>query len=241
MSDTPTADVQATDATTGQEPTPTPNDVAAQAVGTNPNLDDNGNDPAAQTPPAETPAETFDREYVEKLRKEAAQYRTKAKEIEDTKAAELDAFKQEMAKALGLVDNTEADPAALLEAAQAERDKMAEQLHTYQRDNALRDAIKNVDGKVDETLLHAVLNQNNAFRELEITSDDYTEQVSALVATAIENHPSLLVQVTPTASGVDPTNTHTGADRKITEADLAKMSPREIYDAQRSGKLDHLY
>lgn len=231
MSDTTTADVQATDATTGQEPTPTPNDMAAQATPEH---------PAPETPPAETPAETFDREYVEKLRKEAASYRTRAKEIEDTKAAELDAFKQEMAKALGLVEDTADDPAALLEAAQAERDKMAEQLNAYRRDDAIRTALKNVDGKVDETLLHAVLNQNNAFRELEITSDDYTEQVSALVATAIENHPSLLVQVTPTASGVDPTNTNTGADRKITQADLETMTSREIYEAQKAGKLNHL-
>ena len=45
--------------------------------------------------PAPTPApETFDREYVEKLRKEAATYRTQAKELEDAKqAAEAEALK----------------------------------------------------------------------------------------------------------------------------------------------------
>ena len=231
MSENTPADVQATEATTGQEPTPTPADLAAQAT---------PEPPAPETPTAETPAETFDREYVEKLRTEAAKYRTRAKEIEDTKAAELDAFKQEMAKALGLVEDTADDPAALLEAAQAERDKMAEQLNAYRRDDAIRTALKNVDGKVDETLLHAVLNSNNAFRELEITSDDYADQVSAMIATAIENHPSLIVQATPPASGVDTTNTNTGADRKITREDLANMTATEINQAARDGKLNHL-
>jgi hypothetical protein len=45
--------------------------------------------PTPEESQADTPeVETFDRAYVEKLRREAAQYRTRAKELEDAKTAE---------------------------------------------------------------------------------------------------------------------------------------------------------
>lgn len=224
------AEATTEETTTGEQQgvTVTPNDVAAN---TQP-------DPAG-----ETAQETFDREYVEKLRKEAAQYRTKAKEIEEAKAAELDAFKQDMAKTLGLVEDTQ-DPKALLDAATqreqeaaAERDKLAQELNQFRQQNAITAAAP--EG-VDTDLLNAVLSANKALDQLDPTADDYAQQVNAAVNAVIEKHPSLRTQAVPHASGVDPTNTNTGAQKRITEEDLATMSSTEIYEAQKAGKLNHL-
>lgn len=224
------AETSTTEPTTGEQQgaTVTPNDVAA-----NTQPDHAG----------ETAQETFDREYVEKLRKEAAQYRTKAKEVEEAKAGELDAFKQEMAKALGLVEDTQ-DPKALLDAATqreqeaaAERDKLAQELNQFRQQNAVQAAAPQ---GVDTDLLNAVLSANKALDQLDPTADDYAQQVNSAVNAVIEKHPSLRTQAVPHASGVDPTNTNTGAQKTLTREDLNDMSAEDINKAVREGRLNHL-
>lgn len=224
------AEATTTEATTGEQQgaTVTPNDVAAN---TQPETS------------GETAQETFDREYVEKLRKEAAQYRTKAKEVEEAKAGELDAFKQEMAKALGLVEDTQ-DPKALLDAATqreqeaaTERDKLAQELNQFRQQNAVQAAAPQ---GVDTDLLNAVLSANKALDQLDPTADDYAQQVNAAVNAVIEKHPSLRTQAVPHASGVDPTNTNTGAQKTLTREDLNDMSAEDINKAVREGRLNHL-
>lgn len=239
MSDT-TADVSQVDASEVQV---TPNDVANAADITQRAQADA--DAVVGAGDAADKPETFDRAYVEKLRAEAASHRTKAKEIEEAKASELEAFKQDMAKALGLVEDTTDDPAKLLEAAtkreseiQAERDKYANEIREYRQSDAIR-AASDTAKVTDPKLLEAVLKSNNAFTELDITTDDYGTQVAAMVAEAVQKHPAL-AQVAPTASGVDTSTTNTGAGQQLTREDLAKMSSTEINQAAREGKLNHL-
>lgn len=188
--------------------------------------------------------ETFDRDYVEKLRKEAAQYRTKAKEIEESKAGELDAFKQQIGKALGLVEDDTDDPAKLLEAATkreqeiaAERDTYLAQIADFKRNEALNDVAKTA-GVGDLTLLKGALALNNQYQALDINADDYSAQVAEIVTQTLTSHPAL-AQVAHT-SGIDTSTTNSGAARQLTREDLANMTSAEINKAAREGKLNHL-
>lgn len=192
--------------------------------------------------------ETFDRDYVEQLRKEAASYRTKAKELEDqftTTKTEKDDLIQQIGKALGLVDDQTDDPAKLLEAATKreqelaqERDDTARQLREYRQRDAIREA--STTAKItDHALLEAVLKTNNAFNALDINADDYQAQVAQFITEAVQQHPAL-AQVAPTASGVDTSTTNSGAKGQLTREDLANMTSAEINQAAREGKLNHL-
>lgn len=232
------AEATTTEATTGNEgqvATVTPNDVAANTQ---------------PEPSGETAQETFDREYVEKLRKENATYRTKAKEYSqqvsetaEAKEAEKNELIQQIGKALGLVEDTQ-DPKALLDAATqreqeaaAERDKLAQELNQFRQQNAVQAA---APAGVDTDLLNAVLSANKALDQLDPTADDYAQQVNAAVNAVIEKHPSLRTQAVPHASGVDPTNTNTGAQKTLTREDLNDMSAEDINKAVREGRLNHL-
>lgn len=115
---------------------------------------------------------------------------------------------------------------------------LAEKLATYQRNAAVQAAAA---GKVsDPVLLNALLNQDADFTALDPADADYADQVSAAVARQIEAHPTLRAQAA--ASGVDTSTTRTpDHTHQITADDIAKMTPQEIYDAQKAGKLNHLY
>ncbi|QNE90260.1 hypothetical protein H0194_04585 [Corynebacterium incognita] len=227
----------------GQEPTPTPNDIAP----TQP-------EPTNQAEPVQ--AESVDQlpdwaqQEIRKAREEAAKYRTKAKsaaeEVQNKAQAERDQLIQQIGKQLGLVEDDTSDPEKLLTAAQEqakaaaeERDKMAQQLASYRRDAAVRGVIGNVDGKVDADLLTAVLNSDNAYAALDVNADDFDAQVAQIVTQKLEAHPNL-IQAIHKASGVDTSNTNRG-NQAITMADLQKMTSKEIYEAQKAGKLNHLY
>ncbi|MFS0181341.1 hypothetical protein ACL1EX_04610 [Corynebacterium striatum] len=234
---------------------------SSQAQETNPQ--DNATQQPAQEP-ATTPepqqASSVDQlpEWAQKeirtARDEAAKYRTKAKSAAETAAeeaqakaqAERDALIQNIGKQLGLVEEETTDSEALIkaavereQAAAKQRDELQEQLNTYRRNDAVRTAVSKVDGQVDTDLLSAVLNSDNAFTQLDVNADDFDAQVAQIVTSKIESHPSL-IQAIHKASGVDTSNTTRG-NRAITMADLQKMTSKEIYEAQKAGKLDHLY
>lgn len=194
---------------------------------------------------------------IRSLRNEAANYRTRSKDVEAAKADELKAAQekaeqernqliQDIGKKLGLVEDETNDPQKLIEAAvereQAaakERDQMRDTLTKYRRNDAMRSAVEKVDGNVDTTLLNALLNSDNAYTQLDVDADDFESQVEKIVTQKLESHPSL-IQAIHKASGVDTSNTNRG-NRAITMADLQKMTSKEIYEAQKAGKLDHLY
>lgn len=194
---------------------------------------------------------------IRSLRDESAKYRTRSKDAEAAKADELKAAQekaeaernqliQDIGKKLGLVEDETNDPQKLIEAAvereQAaakERDEMRDTLTKYRRNDAMRSAVEKVDGTVDTTLLNALLNSDNAYTQLNVDADDFESQVETIVTQKLESHPSL-IQAIHKASGVDTSNTNRG-NQAITLADLEKMTSKEIYEAQKAGKLDHLY
>ncbi|MGV0870025.1 hypothetical protein [Corynebacterium kalidii] len=228
------ANTEATEppADTGEQTQVTPGDVAAAAQEA---AADNGQEPTDQTTDTELP--DWVRDKLAKANAEAAKYRTRAKDAESAKDSELDALRTQLGKALGLVEDDTQDPDKLIEAATAERDKMAQQLNEYRQADAVRAA---ADGKTsDVTLLTALLQSDKAFAELDTSADDYAAQVAELVDAKITAHPALKAQAA--ASGVDTSTTNTGSNKQITEADLANMSSQEIYDANKAGKLNHLY
>lgn len=242
MSDTTaTSEAAATEVTeqpadTGDQATQvTPGDVAARS-GQEPTAD-NGQEPTTDQTTDGTELPDWVRDKLAKANAEAAKYRTRAKDAETAKTSELDALKQQLGKALGLVDDDTQDPDQLIQAATAERDSMAQKLQEYQQKDAITSAAS--DKTSDVSLLTALLQSDKAFAELDTSADDYSAQVADLVEAKITAHPALKAQAA--ASGVDTSTTNTGSNKQITEADLANMSSQEIYDANKAGKLNHLY
>lgn len=188
---------------------------------------------------------------IRDLRDENAKNRVKAKTTAEQAQAERDQLIQQIGKTLGLVPD-ESNPEALLKAAQeqaesanAERDKMAAQLATYQRNEAVNAALADEKGnpiKVDTTLLNALLAQDNAFNQLDLTASDYKEQVSKHIAETLSQHPQLKAQAAPPASGVDPTTTSNAnnENKLYTREELRTMPASEVNRLFREGKLNHL-
>ncbi len=218
----------------------------------------------AQTPtPADMPATnktgepdtvdslpTWAQSLIKDLRDENGKHRNKAKTAAEEAAQrekELatqarDQLVNDLAKALGIGGDDEQDPQALLDSANektAEQEKRIDELvgqvNGYKRDAAIDAAIG--DRNVNKKLLKAVLASDNALDGLDVTDDNFADQVSEAVNEAIKNTPEL-VQATPGKSGIDPTNTKT--DQPITRDDLKTMSSEDINQAVRDGRLDHL-
>lgn len=210
--------------------------------------------PSANEPASVDQLPEWAQKEIRTARDEAAKYRTKAKSAAETAAeeaqakaqAERDALIQSIGKQLGLVEEETTDSEALIkaavereQAAAKQRDELQEQLNTYRRNDAVRTAVSKVDGRVDTDLLSAVLNSDNAYTQLDVDADDFDAQVAQIVTQKLESHPSL-IQAIHKASGVDTSNTNRG-NQAITMADLQQMTSKEIYEAQKAGKLDHLY
>lgn len=226
---------ETTDATptATEQPQVTPADLAPAAQETAP---DTGQEP--QTTDTTDQLPDWAREKLAKANAEAAKYRTRAKDTEHAKAAEFEAYKQELGKKLGLIEDDQPAPDDLIAAAEKRATEAAHQLATYQRRDAIRTAAA---GKVADTdILTALLNQDSEFTALDPSADDYAEQVSALIDAQLTAHPALKAQVVSPASGVDTSTTSTATAPKITREDLKNMTPAEINKAAREGKLKHL-
>ena len=224
----------------------TPNDVQPQAQPTEPV--EPASEPAVPNSVDELP--DWAQSEIRKAREEAAKYRTRAKdtaeEVEAKAKAEREELIQTLGRQLGLVEDETNDPDKLLTAAQEqaqaaakERDELANQLANYRRKDAVSQALSKVDGTVDTALLNAVLASDNAYQQLDINADDFQDQVSNIITNTIESHPSL-VQATHKASGVDTSNTRSGAAKPLTREDLAGMTASEINEAVKNGQLSHL-
>ena len=224
----------------------TPNDVQPQAQPAEPV--EPASEPAVPNSVDELP--DWAQSEIRKAREEAAKYRTRAKDTAEEVAAKAKAEREELVQTLGrqlgLVEDETNDPDKLLTAAQEqaqaaakERDELANQLANYRRKDAVSQALSKVDGTVDTALLNAVLASDNAYNALDINADDFQDQVSNIITNTIESHPSL-VQATHKASGVDTSNTRSGAAKPLTREDLAGMTADEINAAVKDGRLSHL-
>jgi hypothetical protein len=167
--------------------------------GTNPNPNPTPDpDPApSPNPPPDPPAgqgegqgrqqggdgqkpETFDRQYVESLRRENASYRTKANELEN----QFNTFRSGIAKALG-IEQEEPDPKTLQQQLDAERNQTRRfRLQNTVLTNSLRQG-------ADPELMWAHLYASGTLEDIDLSSADANQQIAAAVEQAMGINPKL--------------------------------------------------
>lgn len=181
-------------------------------------------EPPATPEVAPEPAETFDRNYVEKLRKESASYRERAKE----KEGELNSFLEKL-KGLTGGGEEEQTPEQLIQAANERAEQAAKELQTLKTERAIQDAA----GKhnADTTVLLPLLRGLGAFDALDPTADDYTSQVETLVAETVEKFPQVKTSRVPASSGNAPTPTPHESTKYLNEDDLLRMQEAGEHEA----------
>lgn len=195
------------------------------------------------TADAGTQAEGNEGDYdakISKLNAEAAKWRTKFREQEESSAklqSDFEAFKGSVAKAVGLTDEEPA-PEDLVKQWETKAKESEERYTQLVRRTALNEAI--TKAKADPTLTAPFVRGSEAFAALDPTADDYAAQVTAIVEQAVENTPKLRAQVAPTSSGNAPTPNDNSA-RQYTLEDVDKMDEYQIYELNQQGKLDHLF
>lgn len=189
--------------------------------------------------PAEDPApaaKTYDEKYVHKLRDENAKYRTRlrddVKKAREEAAQEArDAFARDLLGGMGLLeDENEVDPTEAINLANARAEEAAERLRNYEIKDALRTAADKHGG--DMSLLYPHLLGTDVLLELNPDDDDFADQVSAVVESALDKHPKLKVATkspaAPVRSGGDLSGGNNdpkkGGDPESIEAIRARRS-----------------
>jgi hypothetical protein len=134
---------------------------------------------------------------IKRANAQAQRYRMELREAQQTQEkalGELEAFKNSIAKALGLKpDDEQPDPAALAQQI-AERDARIADLT---RRSALTDALHAVQAK---PIARAAILGDGVLDTLDLTADDYPAQVAAAVAKYVEENDLKVGQV-PAKSG----------------------------------------
>lgn len=183
--------------------------------------------------------ETFSKEYVEKLRREAAGYREKAK---TDAAAAADAARseitQQLGKALGLVkDDEKADPEALVAQAQADRQAAIDDANATKRDLAvLRNADKH-DANTEE-----LLDSSGFLRKLaalDPSDAEFASQVDALIKDTVDGNPAKFKRAQVATSTGGGNHSGEGASQ-LSREQLAALPPAERLKAAREGRLQSL-
>lgn len=235
MSDTTITPNDVASTTPPAEPAPAADTSVQDGAAPATVADDQAQATSADTPPAET--KTFDADYVEKLRKESAKYRTERK-AESERAEALETKMNSIIDGLkGLTgDKPEAqNPEDIIAAITAERDQATTQLNQFRIDQAVTKAA--ADAGADTELATLVLKGKGALNDLDPTASDFAEQVSALVAAEVEANPKLkAVQGAPKSSGSAPEDSTSPRNGQLTRDDMRKMSAREINEAVRAGR-----
>lgn len=201
-------------------------------------------DPAPAGDPAPTPEveatpeqDMFDRDYVERIRSEAADYRTKRNAERDRATA----LEQELAKyrdglkALTGESEPEQSPEDIIAALTQERDQASQQLAQMRTESALAAAA--TQAGADAELLTLVLKGKGALTNLDPNTDDYTAQIAALVNEEVAANPKLkATPAVPQSSGSTPEDTASPRTGQLTRGDMANMTPREINEAVAAGR-----
>ena len=216
------------------EENPTPEAVEATPVSAE------GQEPTATTAPTPQGEAPVEDDRIKKLNAESARYRTERNEYK-TQVQDLSAKYEQIIKGLstltGQESEGETDPQKVIDAAIAERDQARAEVKTMKITGDLRAEFSKQN--TDPALTLAVLKADGLLDTLDPTADDYPAQVAALVSDVVEKNPRLRTQVVPPSSGQSPTPSDNG-QKRITVDDLEKMTPQEIYEAQKAGKLTHL-
>ncbi|MHA6554698.1 hypothetical protein ACX3U9_01860 [Corynebacterium pyruviciproducens] len=176
-------------------------------------------------------AETF-KKKISKLNHENARYRSERNAARE----QLDALVSKLAKISGNDTDDEVSPEQALEKMRQERDSYATQLRAL---NIERDVTNVAREKHMRTkLLLTLLKGEGKLAELNPESEDYRSQVERLIDDAVQEFPELKTQAVSQRSG-QPANSQ-GVTPKITAEQLEHMSAKEIYAAQKAGKLNHI-
>ena len=198
---------------------------------------------AVPTPePASTP-ETADSEWsvetlpagaqkmIRDLRAEAAGNRTKATE----QATALETTRDAIAKALGL--KGEDDPVKAAQTAAEQRDAAQLEAKKTRIENAvLRMANKN---GADPDSLTDSRSFMSALEALDSAAADFREQVDAAIKKAVESNPNLKIAAPPARSS-GPVGGGKPQAGQLDREDLKDMSPEQIEEARKAGRLDEL-
>lgn len=176
-------------------------------------------------------AEAF-KKKISKLNHENAKYRNERNAARE----QLNDLVSKLAKISGNDTDDDVSPEQALEKMRQERDSYATQLRAL---NIERDVTSIAQEKHTRTkLLLTLLKGEGKLAELNPESEDYRSQVERLIDDAVQEFPELKTQAVSQRSG-QPANSQ-GVTPKITAEQLEHMSAKEIYAAQKAGKLNHI-
>jgi hypothetical protein len=165
---------------------------------------------------------------IANLRADLDKAKGKTTEIETRSKAQLD----QIAKALGL--KSDADPVEL----QKQLDTRASEARQARLELAVYRAAKTAGADADALLdSRAFL---AAMADVDLAAADADSKIDAAVKAAVKANGKLAAApAAPGKSGAEITG-GTGTGEKITEEQLAKMTPQQITEALQAGKLAHL-
>ena len=161
-----------------------------------------GQDPVeTQEKPVDT--ETFSKDYVEKLRKENAKYRTGKKTVED-QVAKLIADQQKIKAKLGVTDEEE-DPLTRIE-------KLNKENRELKIGSFVSKKIRT--SGLDETLTMALLKSSEFFSELDLDDPSAEQKIKDELVKLEKKHPQLKGSSAPIRTGSDfnESRNKTGSD-----------------------------
>lgn len=176
----------------------------------------------------------------EKTKRENAVTEAVTKATEEVKTS----FTQDIAKALGLVDETP-DPAKLLETVTAERDTITGERDTW-KNTALENQLKlgvfsaATANKADPTKLLDSMSFMEKVKEFDPSADDFAAQVADVVKGAVDADKSLRVQAAAPRGGGDLNGGNRSGEHQLTREELKGMSNSEILQANKEGRLKSL-
>lgn len=196
--------------------------------------------PAPTTPPVPAPPATPPAPVAENVSdlpqwaqdKLAALNRENASTRVNAKQQAADEARAELLRKLGLTKDGEETPDPAKLAADLTAKDAA--LRTLTVERALDKAARKAGA--DEDLLAAVLAHKGALGKLDPTAADFTTQLEALVKTEVDGNPKLKAARAAGASGVE-LGGGTGEQGQLTAAQIARMTPEQIVEADNKGLL----
>ncbi|MFD5940278.1 hypothetical protein [Streptomyces griseus] len=184
---------------------------------------------------------------VENLRGDVAAERAKREALEQKAKDDQDTLMKRVAKAFGL-ETDEAKPptpeelAKQLDEARGETKESRAQARQTQVELAVYKTAGKHGGDPDALLDSR--NFANAISKLDPTAADFDEQVGKAVKTAVDSNKKLAAKAPepkepePTPAGGAPMDGAGGSKKQLGEADVARMTPKQINQAMAEGRLD---
>lgn len=214
---------------TGQD-TPAPN---VEAPNPDPTPSQRADQPTGDTAPArdDTDWKAKSRTWEDR----AKANKDKADKADEERAA-LDAKLAAVLKAAGL--DTAEDPAETARKAAAERDAKDTELRQLRVERAAEKAGRKAGADVDALLDSRGF--SSAIGKLDPAADDFTDRLTRAVEKALEDNPRLKAAPSvPARSVPDPSGARDNTGQ-LTRADLKGMTPEQISEARKAGRLTAL-